>query len=136
MFQDRHHNRHKFPTKHVLICEDFLDMQCEIMKHFASRFESQGIVQFSLVAGARAAAGVILATPIDLILLDFDMPNGNGADLMGWLRSNGYGMPVLTFSGLKANNDELMRLGAHHKFSKDEVLLGKADLLICSLLGV
>ena len=136
MFQDRNWNRQKFPTKHVLVCEDDTSCQSRIAKHLSDILEHQGVVQFSFVPGGRAAAGVILMTPIDLILLDHDMPNGNGSDLLKWMQEHRYGMPVVTFSGLPANNTAMMELGAAYSFLKQEVIDGHADDLIKQLLGL
>lgn len=136
MFQDRHWNRQKFPSKHVLVCEDDTSCQSRMAKHFSETFEPQGTVQFSFVPGGRAAAGVILWTPIDLVILDHDMPNGNGADLIHWMKAHKYGMPVITFSGIPQNNATMMNLGASHRFHKEEVIAGKADPLIRQILGL
>jgi|HubBroStandDraft_3_1064219.scaffolds.fasta_scaffold323632_2 DNA-binding NtrC family response regulator len=136
MFQDRRWNRQNFPTKHVLVCEDDTSCQSRIAKHFSDTFGFQGLVQFSFVSGGRAAAGVILWTPIDLVVLDHDMPNGNGSDLLGWMKASNYGMPVITFSGLVDNNTTMMALGAQYKFLKEEVIEGKADDLIRQILGM
>ena len=135
-FQVRHWNRLKLPKKHVLVCEDFLNCQAVIAQHFSEVFEHQGEVVFSYVSGGLAAAGLIRFSSIHLILLDFDMPEGNGEDLMNWLREWKYlpDLPVITFSGLPQNNDKLMTLGAKHNFRKDEVIAGKADELIKEIL--
>jgi DNA-binding NtrC family response regulator len=136
MFQDRHWQRQTFPTKHVLVCEDDTSCQARISKHFFEEFGFQGPVQFSFVPGARAAVGVILYTPIDLVILDHDMPNGNGSDLLQWMKEKNYGMPVITFSGLPENNDIMMSLGASYRFMKHDVIDGKADSIIRSILGI
>jgi predicted protein tyrosine phosphatase/CheY-like chemotaxis protein len=134
MFQLRHINRMKYPQKHVLICEDDLNCQKDILAHFATVFEPQGEVQFSVVAGAVLAASVTQSRKIDLILLDHDMPEGNGTDLLIWMKKTGVDIPVITFSGIPQNNINMMALGANYCFGKGDVIAGKADQLIKKLL--
>ena len=135
-FESRHWNRRQMPTKHVLVCEDDLANQALIASHFASVFDVQGEVEFSFVPGGMHAAGIIGWRKVDLVILDHDMPYGNGADLVKWMRANGHQQPILTFSGIAQNNDILMNLGANHHFGKNDVLDGKADALIKKLLGM
>jgi CheY-like chemotaxis protein len=124
------------PERHILVCEDVLRNQADIATYFSKLFEHEGLVQVSIVAGGEAAAGIIANTPVDLILLDHDMPFGNGPDLLAWIKSIGKAIPVLTFSGLPPNNDLLMAAGANHKFTKVEVLSGLADAIIHEILGI
>lgn len=125
----------KYPQKHVLICEDDLTSQKAILEHLLTIFEPQGTVQFSVVCGGVAAASLITHCRIDLILLDHDMPEGNGTDLLNWMKKRNLGIPIITFSGINQNNQNMMSLGAHHLFNKGEVISGKADTLIKSILG-
>lgn len=130
-FTNRLVNRKTFPTQHVIVCEDDLNVQAQIAAKFAQMFEPQGCVQVSFVPGAVQAAAVILKSGMELILLDHDMPFGNGIDLLAWLKSSGFPpgprFPVITFSGIEANNDALMAAGATHRFNKSSVLEGAAD---------
>lgn len=130
-FTNRLVNRKTFPTQHVIVCEDDLNVQAQISAKFAQMFDGQGYVQVSYVPGAVQAAAVILRAGMELILLDHDMPFGNGIDLLAWLKSSGFPpgprFPVITFSGIEANNDALMAAGATHRFSKSSVLEGAAD---------
>lgn len=137
MFQFRHINRLKYPQKHILICEDDLTNQRNILDHFLSIFESQGIVQFSVVPGALQAAAIINSgVVIDLILLDHDMPQGNGKDLIEWMKTNNHKIPIITFSGIDQNNINMMNYGATHLFNKGDVVNGKADNLIRKILNM
>jgi len=136
MFYFRHVNRLTYPQKHVLICEDDLTNQKNILEHFLQIFDPQGLVQFTVVPGALMAAAIIMQCNVDLILLDHDMPQGNGTDFLNWLKTSGKTIPVITFSGISENNTHMMGLGAHHQFGKQEVILGKADSLIKRLLQV
>ena len=135
-FSFRHINRAKYPQKHILICEDDLNCQKDIINHFRDIFEPQGLVQFSMVPGALAAACLITQCRIDLVILDHDMPEGNGTDLLNWMKNKNVTTPVITFSGLQQNNHNMKSLGAHHLFNKSQVIAGDADKLIKEILGL
>lgn len=135
-FTIRHWNRLQFPTKHVLVVEDLLENQRAILAKFATMFPHEGHVQVSVVAGAIAAACIINMVKIDVILLDHDLPEGNGSDLLGWLAEVGKTeIPVITFSGIPQNNENTKALGAHHVFSKPAVLAGEADEILWGIAG-
>ncbi len=128
-------NRKTFPTKHVVVCEDDLDVQWVIARRPGQLFGGQGLVQVSFVPGAVQASGVISKAGVELVLLDHDMPFGNGIDFLAWLKDYGLGhMPIITFSGIQANNEALMAAGATHHFDKSQVLSGAADRLIMQIL--
>ena len=133
-FVNRHHNRLVNPTKHILIIEDIIDNQKQILKHFHSIFESDGIVQISIVPGALAASAIIEKCKIDVIILDHDLPEGNGSDLLNWMKEKNVKIPVITFSGIPYNNQHMINLGANYKFEKHEVISGLADNIIKQIL--
>jgi CheY-like chemotaxis protein len=134
-FTFRHWNRLKYPTKHILVVEDVIVQQKRILDHFNEIFEPEGIVQISVVAGALAAAGILNHCKIDLIILDHDLPEGNGTDLLNWMKQHNVNIPVITFSGIPANNAHMGSLGASHAyFGKEDVISGRADKLINVLL--
>lgn len=133
-FTSRHHNRLVFPYKHLLIVEDIINNQKRVLDHFHSVFDSDGAVQISIVAGAKAAAAIIEQCSIDLIILDHDLPEGNGTDLLNWMREKSIKIPVITFSGIPHNNSHMSTLGATYEFHKEEVINGMADNLIKQIL--
>jgi CheY-like chemotaxis protein len=135
-FQFRHHNRMVYPQKHLMVVEDIIHNQKRVLDHFHSIFDSDGIVQLSLVPGSLAAAAMIKTLKIDLIILDHDLPEGNGTDLLNWMKTNNVNIPVITFSGIPYNNQHMGNLGAAHVFQKEEVISGKTDDLIKSILGL
>lgn len=136
IFQFRYIARLKFPHKHLLICEDDLDYQIRFTISMRRLFEPQGEVIVSIVSGSLAAAGIISSTTVDLIILDHDMPYGNGSDLLNWLKEQNKNIPVITASGINSNNEQMFALGANHQFSKQEVIDGFADHIITGILGV
>lgn len=136
-FDFRHHNRKTMPKKHLLVCEDILDVQARLARHLCDVLEHEGPVQVSFVPGAAAAAEVMQVPPgVHLLILDRDMPYGNGDDLLKWMAINGVKVPTITFSGIPGNNDALMSLGAHHRFEKQAVIDGAADYLIKQILEI
>ncbi len=133
-FNFRHINRLLYPTKHILVCEDNLDNQSSIAKHFSDTFGAEHLVQCSFVSGSLAASAILSYCQIDLILLDHDMPHGNGIDLLKWMKNTGNKTPVITFSGIPYNNISMMQNGANHLFGKGDVINGDADELIKNIL--
>jgi CheY-like chemotaxis protein len=136
-------NRLVHPDRHVVVCEDDLGHQTRMAAHLNNVFEPQGRVQFSFVLGALAAAAIMCSLPVDLVILDHDMPNGNGQTLIHWMASTGrQNVPVVTFSGLAHNNDHMMSFGrdsgmtSMHMFCKNDVVDGHADEVIRTLLGL
>lgn len=135
VFQFRHKNRTTFPNKHILICEDDIDCQIRLLASMRRLFEPQGEVIISVVSGSLAAAGIINQTFVNLIILDHDTPYGNGSDLLEWMKNFNIKIPVITASGIDDNNVAMIKAGASHKFSKDEVINGFADHIIKHILG-
>jgi predicted protein tyrosine phosphatase/CheY-like chemotaxis protein len=133
-FPIRTHNRLTLPTKHLLIVEDLISNQMNILSHFNEIFEADGLVQISVVPGAESAAALIELCKIDLIILDHDLPEGNGSDLLNWMKSKNIQIPIITFSGIPYNNSHMINLGANYLFNKNEVINGDADHLIKKIL--
>lgn len=130
-FKFRLWNRKTYPTKHILICEDNIENQKRFMNHFAEIFDSEGHVQISLVSGSLAASAIISYTNIDLIILDHDLPEGNGSDLIKWMKDKNINIPIITASGIHQNNVIMGELGAqYYCFNKENVINGDVDFLI------
>lgn len=139
MFTKRLVNRLTFPTKHVLIVEDDIEQQRNLLGVFQRLFGAQGHVQVGVAPGGyMAQANYFLGDLVpDLILLDHDLPIGNGPEFLeSYFRKdmNIRRCPILTASGIPSNNDRLMEAGANYKFTKAEIIEGKADDLLLELL--
>jgi len=52
------------------------------------------------------------ATPPDMIIMDFSMPDFNGLEMCQWLRRAGADVPVVLVSGLSANQPDIHRATA------------------------
>lgn len=126
-------NRLHMPTKSILVCEDIVLQQSRIAEHLYDILPHEGNVEVNFVSGGKAAAAVIEAVGADVILLDHDMPNGSGPELLKWMTEKEIKIPVITFSGIPVNNVHLMNLGATDQFTKDEVINGSADSIILPL---
>ena len=140
-FTLRHVARIKFPTKHIVICEDDILCQFQILSHFNDIFERQGNIRISVLSGTLELADILTAKShfkhgwmIDLIILDHDLPYGNGTDLLKWMSKSKIAIPIITFSGQPLNNEHMGRLGAKYLYTKDQVINGEADKVIKDIL--
>lgn len=110
-------NRLKFPNRWVMICEDDIEQQIGLLKFFADRYGHQGdvltvicpsaIIAYATYAGLNKAIGEPIA-----ILVDHDMPYGNGVELINAIKEAGYIGPFVAISGISENNDRLRAAGA------------------------
>lgn len=135
-------NRPQMPVRHVLIVEDDIDWQIEALKLFTRIYSGNGFVQCSVCCGGQPASSLLSysSAGLDLVLLDLDMPHGDGLEFLKWFRK-GFPLdakpapiPVVTFSGIEENNAALCDAGATHRGSKTELATGGLDGLITSLL--
>lgn len=137
-FTARYHNRMHFPDRHIIVCEDDLQHQLEFATLMRSLFSPQGKIDISFVPESIFAAHIIstLINQIKVIILDHDMPYGNGSDLINWMAKNNHKhIPIITASGHLPNNPHMRQLcDSHgitvHEFTKQEVLNGAANDLI------
>ena len=104
-------------SSRVLIVDDSLTVRMDL----GEAFEDVGltVVQAKDLAAARAALG---GDPIDLIVLDVHLPDGNGMDFLRELREGGdqSEVPVLLLSGRAEVEDRIrgMDAGAHEFVGK------------------
>jgi len=63
-----------------------------------------------MVSGGASAASIIMTEHVDAIILDHDMPYGNGSDLITWMHSNSKMIQIYTSSGIPQNNEHMKRL--------------------------
>lgn len=135
-------NRATPPDRHVLVAEDHIGQQVRASSKLRDMFGGDGRMQVSLVPGAVYAAAIIMAKAPDLVILDHDMPDGNGQALLNWMVSSGHvQIPVITFSGIAENNRRMTVASSSlfrvfHTFTKEEVLTGAADAAIYSSLRI
>lgn len=137
MFQLRHINRLEFPTKHVIVLEDDLTHQKEFAELMSKQFPAQGKV--GVVFSPSAIVAALMIEKFDnvrLLILDHDMPYGNGSDLIHWMgkhqKEKSENITIVTASDIPENNDR-MEIDANsygirvHRFEKSDVIAGKAN---------
>jgi CheY-like chemotaxis protein len=102
------------------------------------------------VCGGIQAAAILTQTKPDIIILDHDLPMGNGSDLIDWLahvrvikdgkEEKIAAPPIITASGIPENNTHMkakcdeLGLECHH-FQKHEVYSDRADNVIREILN-
>ncbi len=91
----------------ILVVEDEEDQR----KALTAELEARGYL-VSGVADARTAIQAIAATSFKLILLDRLLPNGDGLDLLRWLRTHSVTIPVILLTALARLEERLEGLEA------------------------
>lgn len=135
-------NRPQMPTRHVLIVEDNIGWQIEALKLFQRIYGPDNFVQCSVCCGGQPASSFLSyqSAGLDLVLLDHDMPMGDGVEFLKWFRkgfpldAKPHPIPVITYSGIEENNATLCDAGATHRGSKEALASGQLDGLITGLL--
>jgi len=114
----------------VLIVEDEPRMGAFIAKALA---EQSYTVQ--LVRTCAAARDALAEDPVDAVILDLGLPDGDGLDLLRQWRASGFNEPVLILSARDAREDRVagLNLGADDylpkPFGMDELLARLRSLL-------
>jgi CheY-like chemotaxis protein len=129
------HNRAQWPKHHVIVCEDNLEAQSDFASLFARLFGPDGSVQVSFAPGAAQAICLLMQLPVSLVIVDQDMPWGNGVSVVEMMKKFQPSVPVMTASGISANNVTLQTAGATHVLNKWEFFDGTRDALLRTLLA-
>jgi signal transduction histidine kinase/CheY-like chemotaxis protein len=94
----------------ILIAEDN-PINMMVTREFLKRWK---VVILEAADGFKALQLLIQNPHIDLLLLDLQMPEMNGYELMEWIREKGLAFPVIAFTAQIMSNEEkkeLMQLG-------------------------
>lgn len=140
-FGVRHINRLTFPKKKIIVCEDDLLHQVQIAQTLLKFLGRQSDVEVTFTSSGAAAASILNTLQhVVLIILDHDMPYGNGSDLITWLHANYKNIPIMTFSGIPENNEHMKKIMNNFKmksyqFNKDQVIAGEANEIILSIIN-
>jgi len=89
---------------HILVVDDE-----ESMRDFAVEALHYGGYNTDAVDGGTAAMRALRADHYDLVLTDFNMPNGSGADLIIKMHAEGFRIPIIMMTG-SALTKELLTL--------------------------
>jgi DNA-binding response OmpR family regulator len=107
-----------------------VDDDPQIRAMVADELTESGCVALSLIS-CDALHEALAAGPIDLVLLDVQMPDCDGIAFLRKLRSRGYTLPVIIFTSLNEpqKRREAQVAGANHYVLKHELLDRLPDLL-------
>lgn len=90
----------------ILVVDDEADLR-DLVAHFLGR---RGLAVAEAENGAAMRAR-LAAERFDLIVLDINMPDESGLDLLTWLRASGDDVPVVMLTAREALEDRLTGLG-------------------------
>jgi DNA-binding NtrC family response regulator len=100
----------------VLIIDD----DVAVTNYFMVYLVQTGLFDPSIVNDSRQAAGILQREKFDVIMLDMDMPNVSGMDILRTLRSSGDSTPVVILTGVSDLDLAVraMKLGAFDYLTK------------------
>ncbi len=101
----------------ILIVED----QPNLRLLYRLELENMGY-EVECIDDGRQARAVIHEFRPDLIILDINMPQGDGLELLEWVITGHIGIPVIIYTAYSHYKDELICLGA------DAYLIKSSDL--------
>lgn len=109
------------PRHKVLVVDDSLGVRQVV----GSALGSAGF-EVALAATASEALAHLSTTPVDAIVLDYVLPEMDGATLVRTVREMGITVPIVVLSGLATPRDQALALeaGADFYFDKDDVRRG------------
>ena len=87
----------------------------------------------TLVPSLAEARRTLSARAFDLLLVDYDLDDGKGEELVMEIRETGSGVPVIGVSSHAAGNQALLKAGANSVCSKME--FDKIQTVIQKLIG-
>ncbi len=108
----------------------------ESMREYAVEALAYGGYQPSSVNGGQAAIRALREEHYDLVLTDFNMPNGSGGDLIIKMHAEGFMMPVIMMTGAALTKElltltKMLHVGSilQKPFKIDELLANVERLL-------
>lgn len=113
----------------VLVVDDDLVDRMAVRRHLAG---IGGTVEVTEAESVLEAIGKITDTPFDCVLLDFNLPDGDGLTFLRGMRTAGVSVPVVMLTG-QADPEvtaDLMQAGAADYIPKDAL---SAERLLQSL---
>lgn len=101
--------------KHILIVED--DTTFAVM---LQTWLSKKKFSVASVSGIAAAKKTLIESPVDLVLCDLRLPDGDGIDLLEWVSNRNVNVPLIVMTSYAAilSAVQAMKLGARDYISK------------------
>jgi len=120
------------PRHRVLVVDDSLGVRQVV----GSALGSAGFI-VSLAGTAAGALGFLSTEEVDAIVLDYVLPEMDGATLTRKVRALGISVPIVVLSGLATPQDQALALeaGADLYFDKDDVRKGALAEALSELIG-
>jgi DNA-binding response OmpR family regulator len=96
----------------ILYVEDFLPWRDKVIEAYLAGHQ---VVACATVAEAKDA---YRPAAFDAVLLDYELPDGNGAEVAKMIRGQGDKVPIIANSSSGQRNKMLMSLGANYSVAK------------------
>src|SRR5579884_2323695 len=100
-------------SRAVLVVED----DSTLVRAITRNLEARGY-QTAAVAGVEDAVEILHRGVPSLLLVDIDLPDGSGWDVVRWLRTQGFTTPVIVISALRPNERLIRELGCRSFLEK------------------
>ena len=112
---------------HILFAEDEDSYRLAQTQFLAER----GFVVEAVTSGKDAIAALGVGN-FDVIILDYDMPDGSGLNVLQWMLEQKDGTPAIVLTGAGSENIavEAMKLGAYDYLRKDQIDLPHMPIII------
>ncbi|MBU2644212.1 response regulator [bacterium] len=108
--------------KKIMIVDDSSTSRMFVKRCLQTVLSGQDETEYLEAGNGKEALAKMKATPVDLALIDLNMPVMDGATLLRWMKSSPkltlIPVVVITSVDSPANRDELLKLGASHVLSK------------------
>ena len=98
-----------------------VDDESNLRTLYKLEIEAMGHNVVSIDNGREAVKAVYQTDP-DLIVLDLNMPQGDGIDFLNWLMCNHMGIPVIIYSAYSHYKNDFMTWGAESYLIKSSDL--------------
>jgi len=89
-----------FSTRILIIDDD-----CYLRSVLSSQLRNEGVISIAEAAKASEAFDQVDRFKPDLILLDIELPDGNGFNICGRLRTRGFQKPIIMLTGQQEDTD-------------------------------
>jgi DNA-binding response OmpR family regulator len=90
----------------ILFVEDHLEFARTVTGQFLAEHE------VTLAAGVAEAKALLAAESYDVLLVDHDLPDGSGPEVLAYARERGVASAAIAVSSHEAGNEALERAGA------------------------